>query len=163
VLEKTCCFAGHRKLPEDKIGVILLNLDREIERLIKNGVTTFISGGATGFDQIAASLIAAKKEMGCDVHLVMALPCHGQEMSWGESEKRLYQHLLDDADAIEYVSGVCGETGMAEQNQYMVDHSAYCICALLCDMSGTGQTVRYAHEKHRCVINVAAPSPIYSN
>lgn len=39
-------------------------LDREVENLIGLGVTNFISGGALGFDQIAASLIVAKKEMG---------------------------------------------------------------------------------------------------
>lgn len=55
----TCCFTGHRNLPAGKIVKIL---DREIENLIDKGVTHFISGGALGFDQIAASLIIYKKE-----------------------------------------------------------------------------------------------------
>jgi uncharacterized phage-like protein YoqJ len=157
-MEKTCCFTGHRKLPEDKIGIILMNLDKEIEKLIHNGVTTFISGGATGFDQIAASLIAAKKEMGCDIRLVMALPCHGQEMSWGEKAKRIYHHLLEDADTVVYVSEEYSESCMKKRNRYMVDNSAYCICALLREKSGTGHTVRYAQQKNRRVINVALRS-----
>jgi hypothetical protein len=49
--EQTCCFTGHRKLPKAKIEQIVINLDHEIEKLIQKGVTTFISGGALGFDQ----------------------------------------------------------------------------------------------------------------
>lgn len=60
--ENTCCFTGHRKLPSDTVEKIILNLDREVENLIAKGITDFISGGALGFDQIAASLIVAKKE-----------------------------------------------------------------------------------------------------
>lgn len=62
--KKTCCFTGHRKLPANKIQNILINLDREIEALIASGITDFVSGGALGFDQTAASLILVKKETG---------------------------------------------------------------------------------------------------
>lgn len=61
---KTCCFTGHRRLPKDKIEQIVIRLNQEVDNLISQGVTDFISGGALGFDQIAASLIVAKKEMG---------------------------------------------------------------------------------------------------
>ena len=60
--EKTCCFTGHRNLPLNKIEQITRNLDLAIENLINEGVSDFISGGAVGFDLIAASLIVAKKE-----------------------------------------------------------------------------------------------------
>jgi len=57
----TCCFTGHRVLPANQIEGIIIRLDEEIDRLIVQGITDFISGGALGFDQIAASLIIAKK------------------------------------------------------------------------------------------------------
>jgi len=60
------CFTGHRKLLANKIEYIIKRLSDEIENLIRQGVTDFISGGALGFDQIAASLVVAKKEMGAD-------------------------------------------------------------------------------------------------
>ena len=81
------------------------NLDREINNLISQGVTDFVSGGALGFDQIAASLIIAKKEMGHDVRLVFALPCRNQDERWNADQKRLYHNLLAEADEIVYVSG----------------------------------------------------------
>ena len=76
--ENICCFTGHRYLPPEKIEQIVMNLDREIEKLIGDGVTNFISGGALGFDQMAASLILAKKEMGKQIRLIFALPYKNQ-------------------------------------------------------------------------------------
>ena len=48
----------------ENIESILFKLNMEAERLIQEGVITFISGGALGFDQIAALMMATKKEMG---------------------------------------------------------------------------------------------------
>ena len=151
----SCCFTGHRKLPKKKIESIIFNLNKEVERLIQGGITTFISGGALGFDQIAASLIVAKGDIGYDINLVMALPCKGQDDLWSVKEKQLYRQLLDVADVVEYVSETYTSDCMEKRNQYLIDKSEYCICALIRERSGTGQTVRYAKEKNRQIINVA--------
>lgn len=153
--ENTCCFTGHRHLPADKIEKIIVNLDKEIENLITSGVTDFISGGATGFDQIAASLIVAKKEMGKNIRLIFALPCKNQDALWNEKQKVLYNGLLSEADEIIYVSESYDPFCMKRRNKYMVEHSAYCICALLHEKSGTAQTVRLARKNGLKVINVA--------
>lgn len=153
--KNTCCFTGHRKLPANKIEYIIRRLNEEIERLIKEGVTIFLSGGATGFDQLAASLIAAKKEMGYDIRLELALPCRDQDKKWSEKQKDLYRYLIESADEVNYISETYTDGCMKKRNFYMVDHSAYCICALLNDISGTGQTVRYAQRKKLRIINVA--------
>ena len=152
---KTCCFTGHRKLPAKKTQSIIFKLNSEVERLIQEGVTTFISGGALGFDQVAASLIAAKKEMGFDVRLVMALPCREQDKSWTAKEKEIYRWLLSMADDVVYVSESYTDDCMKKRNEYMVEQSEYCICALIRERSGTGQTVRYAKQKQRQIINIA--------
>ena len=100
----TCCFTGHRNLPANKIEKIINNLDCEIENLITKGITSFISGGALGFDQIAASWIVAKKEMGKNIRLIFALPCRNQDDLWSEQQKQLYKDLLSEADEIIYIS-----------------------------------------------------------
>jgi len=133
----------------------MLNLNREVDRLIESGVTTFISGGALGFDQMAACLIASKKETGFNIKLVMALPCHGQEEFWNTKEKEMYKYLLEVADVVEYVSENYSNDCMEKRNQYMVSQSAFCVCALLRDRSGTGQTVRMARLESCHVINIA--------
>jgi len=152
---QTCCFTGHRRLPQDKIERIVLNLNREVENLIAQGVTDFISGGALGFDQIAASLIIAKKEMGQKIRLVFALPCKNQDEFWNDEEQRLYHDILAEADEVIYVSEEYTNGCMKKRNRYMVDRSDYCICSLLHPMSGTDQTVRYARQKGLMVINMA--------
>jgi len=47
---KTCCFIGHRSLTANVIEPIIKRLDYEIENLINQGVTNFVSGGIIGFD-----------------------------------------------------------------------------------------------------------------
>ena len=152
---QTCCFTGHRRLPQEEIESIVKRLDITINGLIGKGVTDFISGGAIGFDLIAASLIIAKKEMGHKVRLIFALPYRGQDENWSEGQKKLYHDLLGEADEIIYVSEESGDGCMKKQGRYMINRSAYCICALLSPMSGTNQTARYARQKGLRVINVA--------
>lgn len=151
----TCCFTGHRKLPQGKIEMMILNLNREVDNLIAQGVTDFISGGALGFDQIAASLIIAKKEMGCKIRLIFALPYKNQDEFWTDEQKRLYHNILAEADEVIYVSEEYANGCMKKRNRYMVDCSAYCVCALLYPFSGTDQTVKYARKQGLKTINVA--------
>ena len=151
----TCCFTGHRKLPAKNMEHIVVCLNDEIDRLISLGVTNFISGGALGFDQIAASMIVAKKEMGADIRLIFALPCRNQDEQWTEEQTRLYRGLVGEADDIRYVSEEYSSSCMKERNCYMVDSSDYCLCALLREKSGTAQTVRYARRKGLRIINIA--------
>ncbi len=102
--QKMCCFTGHRNLPAGKMESIIKRLNDEMENLMYQGVTNFISGGAVGFDMIAASLVIAKRELGYPVRLVFALPCKNQGKYWPEEQIRLYQKLLNAADEIHYIS-----------------------------------------------------------
>lgn len=151
----TCCFSGQRKLPKEKIERIMIRLDCEVENLIGQGVTTFISGGALGFDQVAASLILVKKEMGKNIRLVFVLPYKNQEKNWSTGQKKLYRSLLAEADELFYISEERQNDCIKKRNCYMVDHSAYCICASIYPLSGADQAVLYAKEKGVKVINVA--------
>ncbi len=151
----TCCFTGHRQLPEDQIESIIKRLNDALEQLILQGVTDFLCGGTRGFDQIAAALVIAKKEMGRNIRLTFALPCRDQDALWLAGEKKLYRRLLAEADHIHYVCEQYDSDCMKLRNRYMVDHSSYCVCALIYKASGTFQTVGYARQKGVRVINVA--------
>ena len=150
-----CCFSGHRKLPKNKMEDIKKRLIIEIDNLIEQNVTEFISGGELGFDQVVARLIITKKEMGQDIRLVFALPCNDQEKFWDAEQKKLYYSLLEKADEIVYVSKEYTKDCMKKRNQYMVERSSYCICAMLYSRSGTGQTVRYAEKQNLYIVNVS--------
>lgn len=151
----TCCFTGHRKLPKYRIEGIVKRLDQEVNNLIHQGVTDFVSGGAIGFDLVAASLIIAKREMGKSIRLVFALPCPNYNARWAERENQLLSALLGEADEVVYVSDEYNDDCMKLRNEYMVNRSAHCICALLHQRSGTSQTVNFARNNGLNVINVA--------
>ncbi len=150
-----CCFSGHRRISNTHIDLLISRTKSEIEGLVDTGVTDFISGGALGFDQLAASLIIELRESGRNIRLVFALSCRNQDLPWNAEQSRKYHSLLHRADEIFYVSEEYHPDCMRKRNFYMVNRSKYCICALLHERSGTAQTVRYAHEKGLIVINVA--------
>ncbi len=151
---KTCCFIGNRRLPKDKIEHIVKRLNRELDRLISQGVTEFISGAALGFDKIAVSLILAKKEMGHDIRLIFALPCRNQDELWSAEQKKLYRGLLAEADEIIYVSEENANGCTKKCNRYMVDRSGYCICAQLYPTGEIALMVRYARIKRLKIFNI---------
>jgi len=134
---------------------IVMYLDCEVEKLIEQGVTHFVSGGALGFDQIAASLIVCKKQVGQNIRLVLALACRNQDALWNDAQKKVYRNLLVEADEVVYISEDYDSECMAKRNKYMVNQSAYCICALLRSFGGTHQTVHYARQRGLRIINVA--------
>ena len=154
LIEKTCCFSGHRRLPQNRLNQAVIRLHQEVEGLISEGVTDFISGGALGFDLIAAAYIVAKKEMGSPLRLIFALPCKNHTEKWPEKAKDLFWQLLKEADEVYYVSDTYEADCMKKRNRFMVDRARCCICALLYNQSGTGQTVAYARKKQRKIINL---------
>lgn len=151
---QTACFTGHRRLPAEKIDAILSGLNETVESLIAAGVTDFISGGALGFDQIAAALIISKRQMGHNIRLTFALPCADQDKYWSEKARTLYRDLLNEADEVVCLSPAYHASCMKERNRYMIDHCAYCVCALLESSGGTYQTIRYARRNGVTVVNV---------
>lgn len=151
----TCCFTGHRKLPASQMDTMVQKPYEEITALIDQGVKNFISGGALGFDQIAASAVLAKREENKQIRLIMALPCRDQDKFWSATQREKYAQLVSECDEIIYVSDNYYDGCMKKRNRFMVDASAYCVCAYLYPRSGTMQTVRYAQAKGISVINVA--------
>ncbi len=63
--------------------------------------------------------------------------------------------LLGEAGEIIYVSEEHSTCCMNKRNRYMVDSSAYCICACLHPFSGTEQTVKYVRQKGLGIISVS--------
>ena len=153
-IRKTCCFIGDRRLPIKKMEYIVKRLSDEIDDLIEKGITDFISGGGLGFEQIAASMIVAKKEMGHNIRLIFALPYRSHNENWSAEQQKLYHNLLGEADEVRCVSEEYIAGYMKKRNHYMVNNSAYCICAMQSAMNTTGQAIRYAQQKGVMVINI---------
>jgi uncharacterized phage-like protein YoqJ len=155
--QNTCFFTGHRKFKPEQVETFSRRIKHEVEILMEKGVTTFISGGAIGFDAIAASYIITLKQQGANIKLIIALPCRNHSKYWKGKEKVFFQTLLGDVDDVHYVSEDYSEDCFDKRDMYMIDNSSYCICALVVKASGTGQTVKNAYSKKINVINVGHP------
>ena len=82
----TCCFTGHRDIPANHAKSLEADLENAILSLIAEGVDTFISGGALGFDMMAAIAVLKAKEKHPHAKLVMALPCRDQHVRWCQKD-----------------------------------------------------------------------------
>lgn len=74
---KTACFTGHRNVNKNEIK----NLRGVIENLINLGINNFLSGGAIGFDQIAATEVINLKDKYSHIKLILILPCSNEEQT----------------------------------------------------------------------------------
>ena len=150
-----CCFTGHRKIPNDKMLLLPEALEHHISRLIVCGVDTFRTGGALGFDTLAALSVLEKKALYDNIKLELILPCRDQSNSWSCRNKEIYEYIVERADKIEYVSDRYTPTCMHERNRRLVDGSDFCLAYCTSDSGGTAYTVSYAKKQGVDVINIS--------
>ena len=155
-MEKAICFTGHRDMKsEDKIKIRLHSI---IEEYIQEGYEIFYAGGARGFDNLAAEVVASLREKYSQVRLVIVLPFpshYRHEKNWNSDEIKTYKSVLKKADEVvtlfkEYKSG-----SYFKRNRYLVDNSDICIAYYCRNGSGTAYTVNYATTCKKKVINLA--------
>ena len=158
-MNKSVCFTGHRTIAEDK-EKLSARLYALLERLVtEKKVTEFYTGGAVGWDALAALTVLKLRDSYPEVKLHLVLPCPFEEQSakWNEAQKAEYQHILGLADSVEQVSDRYYNGCMKARNARLVElASDYCICYWNPKnfRSGTGQTVRMAQRKGIEVINL---------
>lgn len=152
---KTCCFTGHRTLPENEIPAIRKKLNREISYLIEKGYRYFGTGGALGFDTVAAQEVLSLKKIYPQIKLILVLPCREQDKFWNEIDRKSYENLREQADKIVYTSQRYEPGCMQKRNRHLVDHSSICIAYLTASSGGTFYTVHYAKGWGLKIINLA--------
>lgn len=141
----SCCFTGHRKLTD--VSQIKARLKDTIQILIQAGVTQFLSGGAIGFDTLAACSVLQLKEQYPFIRLNFILPCQDQDRYWTENDRLVYQSILRQADTVQYLSQSYDAGCMHRRNRCLVDRSDICVCYLTQTSGGTKYTVDYARKK----------------
>jgi len=158
--ENTCCFTGHRKLPEDKLEKITGKLDHAINLLAHVGYEYFICGGALGFDTLAAKRVLNAAKTRPNVHLVLALPCRNQTEKWVKEEDgidavREYHRIKGLASAIYYIEDFYTPDCMNRRNRSMVERSSFCVAYYNGKFrSGAGQTFRMAKKEGMKIYNI---------
>ena len=153
--EKTCCFTGHRELPEEQLPQLKQTLFKVIVRLASQGVTRFACGGALGFDTLAAQMVLMVKEAFPQIELLLILPCKTQEKYWPKEDQEIYREILARADRVVFVSETYTQGCMQKRNRLLVEGSSVCVCYCTKKQGGTLYTVRYARQKGLNLINLA--------
>ena len=152
---ESCCFTGHRKIPEDERSTVHKRLHQMVKALLNREIATFYCGGALGFDTLVAQAVLKARRFHPQVKLILALPCRDQAEQWREADRLLYKSIKRRADEVVYLSERYTRGCMFERNRYMVDHSDICVCYCLSGQGGTAYTVKYARRRGIPVINLA--------
>ena len=162
---KSLCFTGHREFADDRDKGRGERLRAYLEKLLKSyveekDVTTFYAGGASGFDNFAASCVLNVKKTHPEVKLTVVLPFSREDMSakWSAKDRKLLMNVCKLADRVVEEIGEKYSPGCyKKRNQYMVNHADYCLAwydEKNREKSGTGQTVRMALKKGIEVENI---------
>lgn len=153
--ENSCCFTGHRNIAHWKYTQIVNELSELICGLIHDGITCFYTGGAIGFDTLAAQAVLRAKRNYAHIKLILLLPCESQTRFWAPEDIAEYEEIKKSADEIHYISTQYTKSCMFRRNRALVDSSSICVCYLEKESGGTAYTVRYAISKGLQIVNMA--------
>lgn len=142
-----CSFTGHRQIKGEHTDKLPGLVARAIEYAYSRGCRKFITGGALGFDTVAAREVLKFRMRHADVSFVLFLPCLNQDKSWTDRQRSLYEYLLSEANEIVYVSEEYSDGCMKERNFRMANEADILISYVSRNNSGAAQTVRMAREK----------------
>lgn len=158
--DRSVCFTGHRNIPSGAEGKRLVGMvDAMIAAAVSHGYRHFITGGAMGFDTLAACRVAVAKKRLPELYMHLALPCRNQTEKWTRTEDiALYKRLLAVADRVDYISDFYTNSCMLERNRYMVDRSGLCIAYCTKSTGGSAYTLRYAAKSGIGIINLGTNS-----
>ena len=91
MIEKTGAFTGHRVVVNrDEIDK---KLKETIIGLYNEGYRFFGTGGALGFDTLAALAVLDVKKCYKDIQLILVLPCINQTEKWRYEDIDLYERI----------------------------------------------------------------------
>lgn len=153
--EFTCCFTGHRTLPEGNLSDISACLEHVVIKYINEGYRYFGTGGALGFDTLAAETVLRLKNKYPYIKLILVLPCLYQTKGWNKTDIEKYNFIKAQADKIVYISKEYTSDCMFKRNRHLVNHSSLCICYLSKNSGGTAYTVNYAKNNNLKIENIA--------
>lgn len=159
--ETTVAFTGNRTLrapkgfhSEDLQSEISLMLQELIVQLYEGGKRVFLSGGAVGFDLLAAEQTLKLRAQYADIQLIAVIPFEGQELKFPLDQQQRYHSILSLADQVVVIADRFSMAAYHARNITMVDHSSCVVAYSNGSGRGTCSTMKYASGKGRRVINI---------
>lgn len=164
---KSCCFIGHRDIPDyEKYEEILTEIVTDL--IVNKGVSIFFLGSKSDFNDLANSVVSKLKNKYS--HIIKVLVRANYEYISDYYKSFLLEHY-DDTIFPSRISNA-GKLLYVERNQAMIDASDYCVFFYNRDYSplnnkpsghyvdkkkknsGTKIAYNYAISKHKEVINI---------
>ncbi len=160
----SCCFTGYRpgKFPfplregnrdyeslKTDITAALLDLEAD-------GITTFYSGAAMGFDLIAAEQALELRDnyKSTELRVICAIPFAEQAVKYPREWRERYKNVLARSDGVVLVSDVYFTGCYQQRNRWMVDHADTVLTWFDGQSGGTRNTLNYAEKQHKKIINL---------
>ena len=153
----TVCFTGHRSIEPQQILKLPDLLDEALDALIARGAVEFRTGGALGFDTLAALKVLEKKKQTPHIRLVLMLPCRDQTKGWSQRNVDIFGYILAQADRVHYVSDVYTPFCMHERNRALVEGSQVCVAFCSEESGGSAYTVAQAKKQGLEIVNLYMP------
>lgn len=152
-----CAFTGYRpeKFPFDdneadpRCEQLKQKLFCEILRMTREGVSVFMSDMARRVDLWAAEAVLQIQNVkpSQKIELWAIIPYDRQPLAWSAKERARYQHILEQAAHVEYISHDYYNGCLQKRNRYMVDHATHLLAVYDGQPGGTASTIRYARKK----------------
>ena len=149
-----CSFTGHRRIVRAHEGRIGALIARAVEYAYNEGCRLFQSGGAIGFDLLAAREVLKFKITHPDAKLNMVLPCIDQTRGWTPEQIDAYEYVLRCADTVEYTGEEYTVDCMKKRNLRLAETCDILIAYVGYDRSGSAQTLRFAQKMEKRVYNL---------
>lgn len=153
---ETCCFTGHRNVGKNGSAAIRAEIRKHVLEKLNQGFTTFLVGGAMGFDMLCAEvLVDLREKEGKNLRLVSVLPFPDWRESWPREEYDREERILNASDEIRYSAEEHSRNAYLDRDRSMVDESGACLAWCTRKAGGTAYTIRYAMKQGIHVTNLA--------
>lgn len=153
-MSRVCSFTGHRVIDEGERERICDLLRSAIKYAYADGCRDFMTGGALGFDTLAAQEVIKFRLLHRDVRLILCLPCMDQADAWSDRHRSMYSYILEAADEVIYAVESYTDTCMRERNFILASKCDILIAYCLRQKSGSAQTLRMADSMGKEIINL---------
>lgn len=140
--ECTAVFIGHNEC----YGISSQDVELAIIKLIKCGVTVFLSGGQGGFDRLCAVCVNRLKNQYPQIKNCIVIPY----LNFKIFDKDIFDEIIYPENFEKYHY----KAAIPARNRFMVDSSAYAICYVNHGWGGAAKTFERAIKKNLTIINI---------
>lgn len=153
----TVCFTGHRNVPENEREAISALLEAQIFELYDRGARIFKTGGAVGFDTMAAKAVLSMKDRFGEgsIHLYLCLAAPNQTMRFSKSQKEDFEYIFNMSDGVTYASDSISKDSYFARNRALVQGSDVCLAYCKKQYGGSYYTCKQALVNGVELVNLA--------